>query len=266
MGTQGIDETEVLSGERWSGQLKYTNPIILEHLASTYVLGTLSGGARRRFERLQADRYDVRERVAQWNERLAQLAVSIPAQQPSAQLWKKIEQRTRPSAKPEHRVAGARRPLLAPVLSGLGGLTAGIALVSALLFFYPSLLITADQIAMRSGERLPQSYVGLLVDANANGKVLLSSLRYGRTASIKVIGPIEPPQKGHLVLWALPPNEKALRIGEVPAKGVAQYSMPDSSEKLLAKVTKLVVTLEETTEPATIGTNVVFTGNCAKLW
>jgi anti-sigma-K factor RskA len=246
--------------------LKYTNPIVLDHLASTYVLGTLGGGARRRFERLQADRYDVRELVAQWNARLSQLAESIPPEQPSAELWKRIEQQTRPDQKSRPWFGSVRSPVFAPVLSGLGGLAAGIALVSALLFWSPTVLITADQIAMRSGERLPQSYVGLLVDANSNGKVLLSSLRFGRTATIKAIGPIAAPAKGHLVLWALPPGQPALRIGEVPTKGVAHYGMSDSSEKLFATVTKLVVTLEDTVAPATIGANVVFTGNCAKLW
>jgi hypothetical protein len=34
----------------------------------------------------------------------------------------------------------------------------------------------------------------------------------------------------------------------------------------LAKVSKLVVTLEDSVEPQQIGSRIVFTGNCAKLW
>lgn len=116
------------------------------------------------------------------------------------------------------------------------------------------------------GERLPQSYVGLLVDSNSDGKVLLSSLRFGKTAVIKTIGKIDPPKDAHLVLWALPPDLPPIRIGEVMVKGAAEYSMPDTSEKLFSKVTKLVVTLEQVADPKSIGTQVVFTGNCAKLW
>jgi anti-sigma-K factor RskA len=44
--------------------MRYTHPKLLEHLASSFVLGTLQGGARRRFERLLRDRLDVSMLVA----------------------------------------------------------------------------------------------------------------------------------------------------------------------------------------------------------
>ena len=245
--------------------MRYTHPALLDHLASTYVLGTLGGGARRRFERLLAERHDLRLLVAQWDQRLAQLATSVPPQQPSPEVWNKIEQRTRSKHKPWGFLGGFGLPLV-PVVSGLGGLLGGVALCAALLLSFPTLLFSVDQLAMRAGERLPQSYVGLLVDENANGKVLLSSLRHGRTATIKAIGPITPPAQGHLILWALPPQGPALRIGEVPTKGTAEFEMAQSSEQLLSKVSKLVVTLEDSVQPAQIGNRIVFTGNCAKLW
>ena len=50
--------------------MRYTDPQLLDALASAYVLGTLTGGARKRFERLQRDRTDVRAVVAQWEQRL----------------------------------------------------------------------------------------------------------------------------------------------------------------------------------------------------
>ena len=77
--------------------MQYTDSTLLDHLASTYVLGTLGGGARRRFERLQRDRVDVRLRVNEWETRLGQLAITEPHQQPTAQLWKAIAARTQPA-------------------------------------------------------------------------------------------------------------------------------------------------------------------------
>jgi len=84
--------------------------------------------------------------------------------------------------------------------------------------------------------------------------------------TVKVIGPITPPASGKLVLWAVPANGQAFSLGAVPTSGSAVSMLPDTSEKLLSKVSKLVVTLEADANPARPGETVVFSGNCAKLW
>lgn len=248
--------------------MRYTQPELLEHLASSYVLGTLTGGARRRFERLQRDRADVRGLVMQWETRLGQLAVSVPVQQPSPQLWKAIAARTQPAASAVAAGASPRGWLgwLKPAGFGFGGLAAGVIAASVFFATAPGLFMTSDQIAMRTGEKLPQSYVGLLTDAQGNGKLLVSSLRHGKTMTVKVIGPITPPASGKLVLWAVPSSGAAFAIGTVPTTGSAVSMLPDTSEKLLSKVSKLVVTLETDAAPAAPSAAVVFSGNCAKLW
>ncbi|MDP1739632.1 anti-sigma factor domain-containing protein [Polaromonas sp.] len=246
--------------------MKYTHPALLDHLASTHVLGTLTGGARRRFERLQRDRSDVRALVTQWEARLGQLTVSVPAQQPSAQLWKSIAARTQPAASVDYASARGWLGWLEPAGFGFGGLAAGVIAASLVFVTVPGIFVSSDQIAMRSGEKLPQSYVGLLTDAQGNGKLLVSSLRHGKTMTVKVIGPITPPASGRLVLWALPASGPAFVLGPVPASGSAVSMLPDTSEKLLSKVGKLVVTLETDASPAAPSANVVFSGNCAKLW
>ncbi len=279
--------------------MRYTQPALLEHLASQYVLGTLQGGARRRFERLQLDRIDIRMQVATWEMRLGQMAQSIPPQQVSSKLWPAIAARTQPFAGQTSPRAGAASPSQAmpnastsssrwggskpagswwnPAGSwwksngfGLGGLTAGVLAASALFFTVPTLFVTSDQIAMRTGEKLPQSYVGLLTDAQGNGKLLVSSLRQGKTMTIKVIGPITTPATGRLVMWAVPAdlakNGPAFVLGNVPATGSAVSQLPDTSEKLLSKVSKLIVTVETEPNPAQPSGTLVYSGNCAKLW
>ena len=242
--------------------MKYSDPSLVEHLASAYVLGTLTQGARRRFERLRRDRADVELAVAQWEARLGHLAASVPAIRPSARVWRAIEARTRaPLSAP----ADGRPGWLRPSGYGLGGIVAGLLTAFALLMTAPALFLTADQVAMRTGEKLPQSYVGLLTDAQGDGKLLVSSLRHGRTMTVKVIGPITPPASGKLVLWAVPADGPAFVLGEVPASGSAVSQLPDTSEKLLSKVRKLVVTVETADRPSAPGA-AVFSGNCAKLW
>lgn len=148
----------------------------------------------------------------------------------------------------------------------LGGAAAGFAATIALVLTVPSaLFISADQVALRTGEKLPQSYVGLLTDAQGDGKLLVSSLRNGRTLTVKVIGPITQPAAGRLMLWAVPGDAPPFLLGPVPTSGSAVSRLPDTSEKLLSKVRKLVVTLETGGNPAAPGP-AVFSGNCAKLW
>ena len=249
--------------------MRYTDPQLLEHLASSYVLGTLQGGARRRFERLRSDRMDVQAQVTQWEMRLGELALSIPPQKPSAELWPAIAARTQPRRDPQQ-LAPLSPPAwlgwLLPAGFGFGGLAAGVLAASALFFLAPTLFVSSEQIAMRSGERLPPSYVGLLTDALGNGKVLVSSLRHGKTMTVKIIGPVTAPPTGHMVLWAHPTEGLPFAVGIVPAKGSAVSNLPDTSEKLFSKVSKLTITLETAASPGSPQGPILFSGNCAKLW
>jgi anti-sigma-K factor RskA len=249
--------------------MRYTEPRLLDALASALVLGTLAGGARRRFERLQSDRADVRALVVQWEERLGQLALSVPPRQPSAGLWRAIDARTRPVASGAN--ASSRWPAwLRPAGFGLGGLAAGVIAASALFLSAPGLFLTSDQLAMRSGEQLPQSYVGVLNDAQGQGRLLVSSLRHGKTLTLKVLGaaPLAPDMGAdeRLVLWALPADGAPFAIGTVPSRGTQVSTLPATSEKLLAKVSRLVVTREQVAAPAAPGIDVILRGSCAKLW
>ncbi|WP_010463689.1 anti-sigma factor [Acidovorax radicis] len=254
--------------------MRYTHPALLDHLASAYVLGTLGGGARRRFERLLRDRSDVQLLVAQWEGRLGMLASSVPVQQPPPRVWAAIEARTRPrdvkAAATQGGWAGAlwRRN---GVLQGFAGVALGVIGTVALVVAVPTLFVSSDQVALRAGDKLPQAYVGLLTDAAGNGKVLVSSLRHGRTLTVKVIGPITLPATvagaaPQLVLWAVPADGAPFVLGTVPVAGSAVSVLPDTSEKLLLKVSKLMVTLETSATPQVPSSTVLFTGNCAKLW
>ena len=246
--------------------MKYADPRLVEHLASAYALGTLTLRARRRFERLRRDRADVDMAAAQWEARLGQLAQAVAPVRPSPRVWQAIEARTLPPAgrRPRGRWTGWLTP--AGLGMGLGGLATGLAMAFALVTVAPTLFLSADRAAMRSGEKLPMSYVGLLTDAQGDGKLLVSSLRHGRTMTIKVIGPITAPVAGRLMLWAVPAQGAPFLLGPVPTTGSSVSTLPDTSEKLLSNVRKLVVTLEATDQPGAPSGTLVFSGNCAKLW
>ena len=62
-----------------------------DRLAAEYVLGTLTGGARRRFDALLPAHPALRNAVAGWEKRLLPMALKAEAVQPAPRLWASIE-------------------------------------------------------------------------------------------------------------------------------------------------------------------------------
>jgi len=62
-----------------------------DRLAAEYVLGTLNGGARRRFDALLPAHPALREAVAGWEKRLLPMALKAEPVQPPARVWSAIE-------------------------------------------------------------------------------------------------------------------------------------------------------------------------------
>lgn len=76
--------------------MDYGRPALADRLAAEYVLGTLRGGARRRFDALLPAHPLLGRAVADWQARLAPLADSVPAVEPSGAVWRGIEARLFP--------------------------------------------------------------------------------------------------------------------------------------------------------------------------
>lgn len=73
--------------------MTYERPELLERLAAEYVLGTLRGGARRRFERLCGVSAAARVRVHRWEDDLGILSARLAPVQPAARVWAGIGRR-----------------------------------------------------------------------------------------------------------------------------------------------------------------------------
>jgi anti-sigma-K factor RskA len=80
--------------------MNYAHPELRDRLAAEYALGTLRGGARRRFERLLSGDASLRELVQGWEMRVNLLAESAPAVPPPARVWEGIAQRIGPAPAP----------------------------------------------------------------------------------------------------------------------------------------------------------------------
>jgi anti-sigma-K factor RskA len=71
----------------------YKNPELRDRLAAEYVLGTLHGRARDRFDALLRYDYDLRRTVSAWESRLTPLAAAAGEIAPPARVWQAIAKR-----------------------------------------------------------------------------------------------------------------------------------------------------------------------------
>jgi anti-sigma-K factor RskA len=241
-------------------------PKRLHALAREYALGTLQGGARRRFERLLRASGGARAAVVHWQEHFATLADAVPAMSPREQVWHGLRQRlgwqkVAPAARP-----GWQRWFDVRVLGGAlaGGLVALVATTAAL----QSNPGWIGHEPLR--EELPASYVGLLSNTAGQPALLLSSRRHGRVLAAKRLQPLAVPPGRSAVLWAFPKGGAApFPVGTVAAgaSGVVNLPLPDTSETLFFKVERLGLSLEPAGPvPAAPSGELVLAGPCVKLW
>jgi anti-sigma-K factor RskA len=239
-------------------------PRRLDALAREYALGTLTGPARRRFERLLRDSRAAELAVLVWQERLATLARPVPALEPSERVWAGLEQRLFPAAAA---AAAPAEPWWRRLLSGrsLGGALAGMLLAVVVLREQPAWIGLEP-----ARETLPASYVGLLHDGAGQPTLLASSRRHGRVLTVKMLKPLAVPAGSVAVLWALPKDGGApFAVGTVPTQGSVAVALADTSEKLFFNVARLGVSIEPAggaALPARPGGPFVLSGDCVKLW
>ena len=249
-------------------------PERLEALSRDYALGTMGGGARRRFERLLREHWQAQQAVAAWQGRLAHLAAPIPPLAPREAVWQGLQQRlfepaAAPATAPATPVAQARawwRSLFGgPTWAGA---LAGVLLCVVVLRQQPQLVGLEVQ-----QEALPASYVGLLLDASGKPSVLASSRRHGQRIDVKLLQPLQVPAGQVAQLWGLPKDGGApFPIGTVPASEKAgvttSLALQASAEKLFFNTSRLAVSLE--TAPAAAGARpsgeFLLSGHCVKLW
>jgi anti-sigma-K factor RskA len=248
--------------------MNYDRPDLLERLAAEYVLGTLGGRARRRFERLQLELPAARDAVAAWEARLNALGRVVPAAAPPSRVWDAIAARTTPAH--EAPSTPRRWAWLKPAL----GFAFGTVLTLGLVELAPNVFVSLDRLAQRE-QALPQSYVGLLTDANNVPHMLVSSTRHGTRVTVKSLRPWQVPAGKVAQVWALPRDADGKDLPPVPLgvaapatpPGSTQFELSASSERLLANVPRLAVSFED--RPAAPGqtpSTFVFSGFCVKLW
>lgn len=210
------------------------NPALCDKLAAQYVLGTLKGGARRRFERLLRDDAALRRTVAEWQERLMPMAEFSASTQPRRQVWQAIERRlglARGHAAWQFwrsQSLGFWRSL------SLASLALTVALVLALAGVIKSPLL----------DRTHVDYLATLTDEQARTALLLTGDSRRQRLTVRLVEPAPVASDKVLQLWAVPKQGAPRSLGVLSAQGTIE--LPLTSAALGDDVALLAVSLEPT--------------------
>jgi anti-sigma-K factor RskA len=244
----------------------YQHPNVVDRLAASYVLGTLQGRARHRFEMLMQTQPSVSAAVAGWTERLVPMLTSLPTVKPRAALWKAIE---REAHLPSYRSAN---PISNPMsiapwwqrwLMPIPALALSMGIALGLL----TPVLWQAQTASQRLTQLPSSYVGVLANAQGMQGLIVSSLREGLVVDLKQINPVSLPIGNVLYLWRIDKDGLASPVGKIPNERWAQISLNEPSENVFATAVELAVSMEQADDTPTQPTKAfIYRGLCGKLW
>lgn len=218
------------------------NDKLRDALAAEYVLGTLRGSARQRFERHLRDDAELRLRVIAWEERLTPLAVALPERRPPARVWRNIATRLNFGKRQADRV-GFWNSLA--FWRGLGLAASGFAVaLLAVMITRPLVPEPVASVAKSPTGEVP-AYVAVLNDPKTQQPVLLVSAgRDSNELLIRMIADQTLAEDRALELWALPPQGNPRSLGLVNAAGRTTIRLASSAGEAFGAIPALAVSLE----------------------
>ena len=197
------------------------SPDLVERLAAEYVLGTLRGLARVRFQRLLRDDAGARSAVERWERGLTPLTQRVPPVPPPARVWHSIEARLAPR---ETAGVGFWRSLA--LLSG------GVASVLLAAFLWLS--------ASPRGEPL---FVAVLTEESSALRMVVSMHQPGMLR-VRMLKPWAGMRNQSLELWALPAQGAPRSLGLVANEMRDTMIRIDPDDPRVQGVKMLAITME----------------------
>ncbi len=178
------------------------NAPLRDRLAAEYALGTLRGGARRRFETWLRDDRQLGAAVADWQGRLAALAELQQPVTPPARVWEGIEGRLGPAVQPQWWQfwrTSAARPW------GVLALAAGAAA-----------LVLAVRLAAPPAAARQTQQIAALSDAQSQTAMVVTADTRHRRLQVRVAEDVHVPADRTLQLWAITRTGKPRSLGILP--------------------------------------------------
>jgi anti-sigma-K factor RskA len=244
-------------------------PQLQDRLAAEYVLGTLRGRARLRFQSWLGADAALRRTVAEWEERLAPMAAGVPEIAPPRRVWRGIEARIGSRAAGAATAAGGFWESVA-FWRGWGLVATGCvaALVGALALRAPEVVEVPVEKLVES-TRMQPSYVAVLRDKSGKPVFVAYAGRKSDELWVKRIGmDAEPPEHGY-ELWGLYGKAGAAPklLGMLPKEDKATIKLAAVADESLKDFPALAITLEPARGSGGAPTGpIVASGECFKFW
>ncbi len=198
----------------------------IESLAAEYVLGSLHGRARRRFERWMMVSGRVRREVWFWEAKLAQLSAEVSPVEPPTSVWRGIEQRLWPKAADKRSGGGIR--WFWPSWSLVA--TAAVLVLAVLVVQQPA---------------PSQQLSGAIVQANVSDPLwLVSESGADRSLRLRSVAASAADAGKDYELWIVPEQGGPLSLGVIPAGGVHRVQLTDEARAALSQSKTLAISLE----------------------
>lgn len=240
------------------------HPELLDRLASGYALGTLRGGARRRFETLAREQAPVRAAALIWQSRLASLNELQPQAQPSTAVWTRIDnlvQGEKTSAaqqvvRTQVQKTAQQADLSASPLTGMAAWLRSLtvwrcASAAGALATVVAVTIGSDmrqemgtEIARLQTQLLaaPQiQYVAVLADDKSAASMLVTFDAKAQKLTLQRVGNYQEAGDRSLQLWALPPAGGPKSLGVLGADKLLRLT---ANEAAVREVPTLAISLE----------------------
>lgn len=231
-------------------------PALLEHLASAYALGTLRGGARRRFETLARVHAPVRAAALIWQSRLASINELQPQLEPSTVVWTRIHNLVQGEKTSVLQAAARAQAAAAVEPTGLGAWLRSLTVwrtASAVgaLATVAAVTVSVGQRQDMGGEiaRLqtqlfaaPQiEYVAVLADDKAAASMLVTFDPKAKKLTLQRVGAYQEAGDRSLQLWALPPSGGPKSLGVLGGDKLLRLT---AGERDVREVPMLAISLE----------------------
>ena len=252
-------------------------PELIDRLAAEYVLGTLAGGARRRFVAwLQRDAA-LRSSISEWERRLTPLSAVVAPAEPPPKVWQAIAAAIAP-AKPTHQFSATSVWESLAFWRRLGLLSSGMAAALLVLVgLRPPEIVERVRVVERAVEKPMRvsdganpwqpSYVATLSDASGKTMLMIYVGRNSDELWVKYEGD-DMPKDASLELWGLDTAGQPKSLGLIKNSGRNMMKLPAMADQSVASFKKLAVSMEPmggSTKGVPSGP-VMYQGECHTFW